>query len=78
MTINLNRIKAERIANGLTQNELAQKLQWSRSKYSKRENGEVPIGADELALIASVLNVPRDNMGIFFDFGVSIREQMTE
>ena len=41
MTVNLLRVKAERVANGLTQEELAKKLGWARSQYAKRENGFV-------------------------------------
>lgn len=50
MKLDLKRIKAERVASGMTQSEIANKLGWkSRTPYAKRENGLVPFGADELA-----------------------------
>ena len=42
MTVNHLRIKAERIAKGLTQDDMAKALGWSdRARYAKRENGLV-------------------------------------
>lgn len=67
MTLNLKRIKAERIAKGFTQDEMAQLLGWkSRAAYAKRENGIVAIGADELLKIAIILGYSSENLGIFF------------
>lgn len=67
MTLNLKRIKAERIAKGLTQDEMAQLLGWkSRAAYAKRENGIVAIGADELLKIAIILGYSSENLGVFF------------
>lgn len=38
MNLNLKRLKAERIANGLTQDEMANRMGWkSRTPYAKRE-----------------------------------------
>ena len=38
MTVNLKRLKAERIASGMTQDEVAHKMGWkSRTPYAKRE-----------------------------------------
>lgn len=76
MTIDLNRLKGERIAKGLTQQEMAERLKWTRSKYAKRESGLVPIGADELALIASVLSIDNKAMGIFFTRDVPKRKRL--
>lgn len=67
MTIDLMRVKAERTAKGLTQDEMAERLGWkTRTPYAKRENGIVAIGADELGQIAEVLGIERSNIGIFF------------
>ena len=53
--INLERLKQSRIDNNLSQEDMAKKLNWkSRSQYSKRENGHVSIGADELIAIAKI------------------------
>lgn len=38
MELNLNRLKAERIAAGLTQDQVAEKMGWkTRTPYAKRE-----------------------------------------
>ena len=67
MTINHRRIKAERIAKGLTQDEMAQALGWSdRARYAKRENGFVSFDADELIKVATILGFSKDEIGIFF------------
>lgn len=66
MTLNLNRLKAERIAKGLTQDEMAAAMGFkSRGAYAKRENGIVGIGADELAQISEILDIPLSEMHIF-------------
>ena len=57
-------MKAERIARNLSQDEVAMKLGKTRTWIAKRENGNVDIGADELAAIATVLKV--DDLSIFF------------
>lgn len=76
MTINLKRLKGERIASGLTQEEMAKRMGWSsRTPYAKRENGIVSIGADELAKMAEILGYDENNIGIFFKMNVPNREQ---
>lgn len=67
MTINLKRLKAERLANGLNQEEMAKRMGWkSRTPYAKRENGLVTIGADELVQMAEILGYSIDELRIFF------------
>lgn len=66
MGVDLLRVKAERVANGLTQEQIALKLDLTRTQYAKRENGFVSFSADELALVASVLGYNKDKIGIFF------------
>lgn len=76
MTIDLRRLKAERIANGLTQDEMAERMGWStRTPYAKRENGIVSIGADELAKMAEILGFNEGNIGIFFKINVPEKER---
>ena len=76
MTIDLRRLKAERIANGLTQDEMAERMGWStRTPYAKRENGIVSIGADELAKMAEILGFNENNIGIFFKINVTEKER---
>ena len=54
MTVNHLRIKAERVAKGLTQDDMAKALGWSdRARYAKRENGLVSFDADELIKVAT-------------------------
>ena len=66
MGLDLNRLKAERVAKGLTQEEIAGKLGWSRQKYMKKENGHSDLGANELLQIAEVLEMTKEEVGIFF------------
>ena len=75
MTVNLLRIKAERVANGLTQEELAKKLGWARSQYAKRENGFVSFSADELMAVVKILGFSPSEIGIFFSQSVPDMEQ---
>lgn len=71
MSVDRLRIKAERIAKGLTQDEMAKALGWSdRARYAKRENGIVSFDADELIKVAIVLGFSKDQIGIFFTDGV--------
>ena len=68
MTLNLLRIRAERIAKGMTQEEMAERLGISRAAYAKREAGIVDIGANELAAISEVLGIDRDHISIFLTY----------
>lgn len=67
LTLDLRRLKAERIAKGLTQDEMAIKMGWrTRAPYAKRENGIISIGANELVKIANILGFTVDELKIFF------------
>lgn len=67
MNIDLHRLKAARIAKGVTQLEIATALGWkSRTTYTKREIGTVDIGVDEFLKILEVLNVSSDDAYLFF------------
>lgn len=66
MELDLKRLKAERIASGLTQEEVAKEFGKTRAWYAKRENGFIPIGADELAKIAGLFNIDINKISIFF------------
>ena len=76
--INLLRVKAERVANGLTQEELAKKLGWARSQYAKRENGFVSFSADELMEVVKILGFSPSEIGIFFSQSVPDKQQNKE
>lgn len=66
MTFDLLRLKAERVAKGLSQDEMAREMGWTtRTPYAKRENDIVNIGADELVKMASILGYNKNELGIF-------------
>lgn len=76
MTLDLRRLKAERIAKGLTQDEMAEAMGWkTRTPYAKRENGIVGIGADELVKLAYILGYSENDLGIFFKVNVPEKER---
>lgn len=66
MILNLKRLKAERIACGITQDEMAYRMGWkTRTPYAKRENGLVDIGANEFIKMAKILGYETNNLDIF-------------
>ena len=73
LTLDLNRLKAERIACGLTQEQLAKQVGHKRAWYAKRESGIVDIGADELAVIANALGI--QSLDIFFKKNVPEKQR---
>ena len=75
MKLNLKRLRAERVACGLSQEDVAKKFGKTRSWYAKRENGFVSIGADELAKIAGIFNIDDKRIAIFFNNNVLKKEQ---
>jgi transcriptional regulator with XRE-family HTH domain len=56
------RITALRKARGITQVELAKRLDMSQALVSKYENGEVLVHAELLAQLATILNVSADSL----------------
>jgi transcriptional regulator with XRE-family HTH domain len=56
------RITALRKARGITQVELAQRLDLSQALVSKLENGEVLVHAELLAQLATILDVSADEL----------------
>jgi transcriptional regulator, putative len=73
--LDLKRLRAERVACGLSQEDVAKKFGKTRSWYAKRENGFVSIGADELAKIAGIFNIDDKRIAIFFNNNVPKKEQ---
>lgn len=66
MVLNLKRLRAERIACGITQDEMAHMMGWkTRTPYAKRENGIVDIGANEFIKMAKILGYETNNLDIF-------------
>jgi len=67
MVLNLQRLKAERIASGFTQDDMAAKMGWkNRVMYSKRERGEIPIGIIDFVRIIGILGFDVNQVGYFF------------
>lgn len=73
MFLDLDRLKAERVASKKGQKEVATALGWSVGKYTKVENGHNKLGSDDLARIASIIGVK--DMNIFFNFNVDVLER---
>lgn len=66
MKLNLKRIKAERIANGLTQADVAKALKITRSSYALRENGHTNWTIDNLTSFCELIGLGPNEIGIFF------------
>lgn len=74
LKFDLRRLKAERIANGLTQEDMAKGLGYeSKSTYSKKENGRSKIGIDEFTKMINVLGYDKSQIGLFFTIDVANR-----
>ncbi|MFJ8100386.1 helix-turn-helix domain-containing protein [Lysinibacillus sp. NPDC096212] len=74
MKFNHNRLKAERVARGLTVQEMGEVLGVSKGTYSKKENGKLPIDVDEFSLITNKFGIERENIVIFFTINVAEME----
>ena len=76
MTLNLKRLRAERIAKGMNQDEMAKAMGWhTRSSYAKRENGITTISATELVKMASISGYGTNQLDLFFTNNVPDRER---
>ena len=62
----LNRLKGERVAQGLGQEEIAELLGIDRSTYSRYENGARSMTVDTLTDIAAAIGLTADQMGVLF------------
>ncbi|WP_194747652.1 helix-turn-helix domain-containing protein [Staphylococcus chromogenes] len=63
---NVRRMKAERIARGISLTDMAKEMGMTPGTYSKKENGHIRITVDDLAKMFEVLNIPETDCGIFF------------
>ena len=76
MTLNLKRLRAERIEKGMNQDEMAKAMGWhTRSSYAKREHGITTISATELVKMASILGYGANQLDLFFTDNVPDRER---
>ena len=66
MEFDLGRLKAERVANGLEQSDVAELVGIDRSAYSRYETGTRGMTVELLCDIATTLGVTADRMNIFF------------
>ena len=78
LNLNLNRLKAERVAKGWNQSEFARKLGMSRVSYWKRENGIVDISVNELAKMLQVLGYGKNDVSLFFTQSVPEKQHNEE
>ena len=76
LSLDLNRIKAERIAKGMTQEQMAAAIGLSNgSAYAKRESGSIDFGVNEFAKYCSVLGFDNQKLNIFFKSNVPEQER---
>ncbi|RMC24460.1 MULTISPECIES: helix-turn-helix domain-containing protein [unclassified Lactobacillus] len=78
MIFNFKRLRAERVAKGLTQAEMAKRSGISRTSYWKKENGKSDIGVEEFTRMLTVLGYPENKISIFFTKSVDKREQKVD
>lgn len=71
----VKRLKAERIAKGLTQEDVANALGVTRSWYAMKENGRRNITLEEFSKILDALGYDESNVHIFFKLNVAKRER---
>ena len=68
---NIRRIRAERIARGISVKEMADALDITPGTYYKKESGTIRLNVDDLAIILNVLGMSENECGIFFTHNVS-------
>ncbi|EFB62846.1 DNA-binding helix-turn-helix protein [Lactobacillus gasseri 224-1] len=65
MKFDLQRLKGERVARGITQAQMARKIGISTNAYWRKENGERDIGMEEFVKILSVLGFEKKQISLF-------------
>ncbi|WP_341775098.1 helix-turn-helix transcriptional regulator [Staphylococcus hyicus] len=63
---NVRRMKAERIAKGISLTDMAIQMGMTPGTYSKKENGHIRVTVDDLAKMFEILEIPESDCGIFF------------
>lgn len=74
LKFNYKRLKAERIAKGLTVQEMADVLGVAKGTYSKKENGKLPLTVEDFTTITNRLEISFEELNIFFTKIVSESE----
>lgn len=64
--LDLSRIKAERVAKGLTQTEMAEAVGMNRTTYIRKEAGKTDLGVEEFMAIVTYLGFETTDLSIFF------------
>lgn len=75
MNFNLQKLRYERMSRKISQDEMAEALNLSRSSYAKRESGIVKISVEEFTVIINKLGIPENEAINFFTFNVPKRER---
>lgn len=76
MILDRQRLKAERIAKGFSQEDMAKAMGWnSRGPYVKRELGIIDIGVDEFLKMIKILDYDEKDILFFFKNNVPEKEQ---
>jgi transcriptional regulator with XRE-family HTH domain len=74
--IDLKRLKAERIAKGISQQKIAEFMGVSKSTISKWETGSAKLAINDFIKMVNFLGFTSGEISIFFTLLVPKREQM--
>lgn len=64
---NLQKLRRERMARGVTQEQMANALSLTKSSYHQKEAGVTKISIEEFATILDVLFIPESRCMSFFE-----------
>lgn len=78
MKFDLTRLRAERIAKGLTQEKMAEKLDLSRNGYWKKENGQRDFSMKEFTKILDILGYSKKQLPIFLLEALTIKNERNQ
>lgn len=68
---NVRRMKAERVAKGISVKDMSERMGMTQGTYSKKENGKIRVNVDDLAKVFEILELNEEDCGIFFTHNVS-------
>ena len=72
--MDLEKLRSMREKAGYSQEFIAKKLNITKSTYSRKENGKLPISLDEARVLKTVLSLSKAQiMDIFFNQKVSLK-----
>ena len=66
MKFDYNKLRGRIVENGLTQEQLANKINMSKGTFSQRINNQYHFSQDEIISICKILNITRENIGMYF------------